>query len=97
MSKFVLTSKAKSDLKSIAKYTSKNWGRTQRNKYLSVMNSTFCDLADDVLIGQRYFNILNKYYKYQIGKHIIFYHRIDKNMIEIVRILHEKMDIQSHL
>lgn len=97
MSKFVLTSKANSDLKSIARYTSKNWGRTQRNKYLSVMNSTFCDLADEVLIGQKDFNIRKGYYKYQVGKHIIFYHKIDKNMIEVVRILHQKMDIEFHL
>jgi toxin ParE1/3/4 len=97
MGKFVLTNKAKSDLKSIAKYTSKNWGRKQRNKYLYVMDGTFCDLAEEALIGQKCFNISNKYYKYQVGKHIIFYHKIEKNMIEVVRILHQKMDIESHL
>ncbi|WP_425286991.1 type II toxin-antitoxin system RelE/ParE family toxin [Nitrosomonas communis] len=37
------------------------------------------------------------YFKYGVGKHVIFYRRTGKGRIEIVRILHGRMDIEQHL
>ncbi|MDA0739994.1 MAG: type II toxin-antitoxin system RelE/ParE family toxin [Nitrospirae bacterium] len=37
------------------------------------------------------------YQKYQIGKHIIFYRVITPHHIEIVRILHGRMEIEHRL
>jgi toxin ParE1/3/4 len=45
MSGFVLTSKAKADLKAIARHTQDIWGREQRNRYLSMLDSGFHELA----------------------------------------------------
>lgn len=41
MSAYRLTKKALDDLRSIARYTEKAWGREQRNKYLSKLDSSF--------------------------------------------------------
>ena len=43
---FVLTKKAKSDMLSIARYTSKHWGKSQRNLYLQQLDETFHTLAE---------------------------------------------------
>ena len=40
MSKFLLSTKAKSDLINIARYTQLNWGTTQRNDYLKVLEES---------------------------------------------------------
>ena len=97
MTGFVLTSKALSDLKSIGIYTQNTWGKLQRDRYLSAFDKAFHALAKDRLKGRDCGEIRDGYRKHQVGKHIIFYHEIDASLIEIVRILHERMDIESRL
>ena len=46
MSKFTLTDKAKDDLKKIARFTEKRWGKKQRNIYLKSLDSCFHQLSD---------------------------------------------------
>jgi len=94
---FVLTHKAESDLKSIGRYTQNTWGVRQRNNYLSAIDKGFHALAADPMKGQDYGAIRDGYRKYQIGKHVIFFHEIDADLIEIVRILHQRMDIELQL
>lgn len=94
---FELTNKAKSDLKEIAIYTKNTWGKRQRNLYLTTLDKAFYTLAADHLKGRDCSEIRNGYRKYQVGKHIVFYREINASLIEIVRILHERMDIETHL
>lgn len=94
---FVLTNKAALDLKSIAIYTQNTWGVRQRNKYLSSIDKSFHALAADRMKGQDCGEIRNGYRKYRVAKHVIFFREIDANLIEIVRILHERMDIELQL
>lgn len=51
MSKFVLSSKVKTDLIKIAKYTQITWGISQQYDYLKVLDSTFHLLAGDPELG----------------------------------------------
>lgn len=97
MTGFELTNKAKSDLKDIAIYTQNTWGKRQRNIYLTTLDKSFYALAADPLKGRDYGEIRSGYRKYQVGKHIVFYREINASLIEIVRILHERMDIETHL
>ena len=52
MSSFTLTRRAKTDLKSIAKFTEKPWGRTQRNIYIKQFDDIFHMLSDTLEIGK---------------------------------------------
>ena len=94
---FFLTCKAYEDLKSIAIYTQENWGVSQRNIYLKMMDDAFNELSDAPERGRKIDNLRAGYYKYKIGKHFIFYRLVSESDIEIIRILHQKMDIESHL
>ena len=94
---FELTNKAKSDLKGIAIYTQNTWGKRQRNIYLTTLDKSFYALAANHLKGRDCSEIRSGYRKYQVGKHIIFYREINASLIKIVRILHERMDIETHL
>ncbi len=97
MTGFELTCKAKSDLKNIAIYTQNTWGKRQRNIYLTKLDKSFYALAADHLKGVDCSEICIDYRKYNVGKHIIFFREVNVNLIEIVRILHERMDIETYL
>lgn len=97
MTGFELTKKAKSDLKDIAIHTQNTWGKHQRNIYLTALDKSFYALAADHLKGSDCEEIRSGYRKHKVGKHIIFYREINSNHIEIVRILLERMEIETHL
>ena len=97
MNKFVLSSKAKTDLIKIAKYTQITWGLTQRNDYLKILDSSFQLLADDPEIGMHCDYIREGYSKYPQASHVIYYKEHKANQILIVRILHKSMDVNRAL
>ena len=97
MPSFFLTKKAKDDLKAIGRYTQDTWGHKQRNRYLALLDAAFSDLTVHPLMGRDCSDIRPGYRKYGIGKHLVFYRQIESEEIEIVRILHERMDVGQHL
>jgi toxin ParE1/3/4 len=97
MQGFVLTRLAKDDLNAIGRYTQETWGREQRNRYLTMLDEKFHDLAADPMKGRDCSDIREGYRKHEAGKHIIFYRQIENDLIEIVRILHGRMDSPTRL
>ncbi|PLX94243.1 MAG: plasmid stabilization protein ParE [Desulfuromonas sp.] len=92
MPSFALTRLAVTDLKEIARYTERRWGREQRNHYLIMLDNTFRQLATHPLHGKGCNEIRSGYRKFAAGSHLIFYRLRDKEAIEIVRVLHKRMD-----
>jgi len=97
MAGFLLTNAAKADLKNIGRYTHETWGLEQRNRYLTLLDSSFHDLAANHLMGRACNEIRLSYRKLPVGKHLVFYRQTESELIEIVRVLHERMDSESHL
>jgi len=97
MNKFSLSSKAKTDLIKIAKFTELTWGINQRNDYLKVLDSTFQLLAAEPELGLNCDYIREGYSKYPQASHVIYYKEYKDNQIFIVRILHKSMDVNSAL
>ena len=93
MKRFQLTTKAKSDLKQIAIFTERRWGREQRNLYLKQFDDAFHLLADTPMAGKECDYIKKGYRKFPQGSHVIFYKASSQNNIEIIRILHKHMDV----
>jgi len=94
---FYLTQKAYEDIKNIAIYTQKNWGKNQRIIYTKMIDDAFHKLSDKPEYGMKIDEIRKGYYKYKVGKHFIFYRLITNDDIEIIRVLHQKMNIELHL
>ena len=95
---FRLTQKAKNDLKNIARYTEAEWGREQRNVYLKQFDECFHSLADMPEKGISCEAIRQGYRKYRVGRHFVFYRAInDERELEIVRVLHERMNVETQL
>ena len=95
MKAFELTKIGKEDLRSIARYTEKHWGVTQRNLYIKQFDDSFHFLADSPDAGKECGDIKKGYRKFPQGSHIIFYTQATTVKVQIIRILHKSMDIES--
>ena len=95
MSAFTLTNNAKADLKSIATYTQRQWGKGQRKTYLRQLDDTFHRLAETPELGSQCDFIKQGYRKFPVSSHILFYHTVNQSEIEFVRILHKRMDVKT--
>ena len=49
--RYRVTPRAQHDLINIARYTERNWGKTQRNIYLKAIEARFQWLADNALLA----------------------------------------------
>ena len=97
MGTFTLTTKAKADLKSIAIYTQRKWGKEQRKIYVRQFDDTFHMLSENPKTGTECDYIKKDYRKFPVTSHIVFYHNSSDTNIEIVRILHKNMDARERL
>jgi len=97
MSSYRLTKTAIADLVEIGRYTTKVWGRLQRNAYLKQIDDCFTQLSENPNLGFNCDYIAKGYRKFPQGSHLIFYKTSPAESIEIIRILHKSMDIDSKL
>ena len=87
---FTLSRKAKDDLRAIARYTERRWGREQRNQYLLAFDQAFHRLAEQPELGRPCEDVRAGYRQQPQGSHLIFY-RQESSVVHIVRILHKRM------
>ena len=97
MAGFKLRAAARNDLKKIALFTEKRWGREQRNRYLRQIDEAFHQLVENEAIGTRCDYLRPGYRKFPVGSHIIYYKGGNPGFIEITRILHKRMDVSPAL
>lgn len=93
---FLLTVAARNDLLNIGHFTVKRWGNPQRNKYLKQLDEAFRLLARQPEIGIDASGIKPGYRKFVLGSHVIFYRNGSDSKIVVVRVLHHRMDVDSH-
>lgn len=97
MKQFALTHKAKADLHSIAIFTMERWGVNQRNLYIKQLDEAFHMLASSPELGKNCKDIIPGYRKFPQGSHIVFYIVGSSSKIEIIRILHKNMDVETQI
>jgi toxin ParE1/3/4 len=92
-----LTRKAKADLKEIGRFTQKKWGVEQRNKYLRTLYKTFDQIAENELVTVDCSEVGEGYRKYYVGRHVVYFKRSADGTIDIIRVLHQSMDVKLQL
>jgi toxin ParE1/3/4 len=95
MGKYRISKKAVEDLSGIWEYTYDQWSENQAEKYYRMLIETFYEVANNPEIGKSYSLIRDDLLGFKSGRHIVFYRRVRNDEIEIIRILHEQMDIKS--
>ncbi|MBT4092006.1 MAG: type II toxin-antitoxin system RelE/ParE family toxin [Deltaproteobacteria bacterium] len=91
-----LTPAADQDITDIWRYTSETWGFVKANSYLGQLEKCLINLVDQPGLGKKRDEIREGYRSFHIGQHMIFYRQNLKKQIEVVRVLHERMDHKIH-
>jgi toxin ParE1/3/4 len=97
MVKVILRQEAIDDLNDIWDYTFEKWSETQADNYYETIKLACNGIADNPSIGKEYDEISRNLLGIKSGKHIIFYQIISIDEIEIIRILHERMDLNNRI
>jgi toxin ParE1/3/4 len=97
VTRFRISAAADADLRKIAAYTDQQWGRRQRDTYIRELFDAFESLSESPEIAQKIDAIREGYKKFPQGSHVIYFRESDTHKIEIVRVLHKRMDADSHI
>lgn len=97
MAEVILRQEAIEDLNNIWKYTSEKWSETQADKYYAMLKLSCKEIGKNPEIGKEYERINKNLLGLHSGRHIIFYQLVDENELEVIRILHERMDLKNRL
>lgn len=94
--KIELSEAADGDLRAIYKYSYRRFGEEQADRYYKNLWACFHRLAENPRLGRRRADIHPPVHSHQHDRHVIFYDVHDDRIL-IVRVLHERMDIDRHL
>ncbi len=90
MPECVISKAARSDLRDIARYTTKTWGADQAVRYTAGLQDCFQMLAQRPGMGRACGAVSEGLRRFETGKHAIFYLGLAEGIL-IVRILHQQM------
>ena len=96
-SAYRLSRAALQDLKSIWIYTNHKWSRSQADRYyrLIIEEIEYLSLNEDA--GKSMEHVKPGYKMSKVKSHIIFYRTCENKVVEIIRILHQRMNIEERL
>ncbi|MEL6377618.1 MAG: type II toxin-antitoxin system RelE/ParE family toxin [Pseudomonadota bacterium] len=95
MASYRLSPLAESDLEQIWLYTLNEWSLDQANRYYDQIMDAIEELASGQQQGRKV-DIRDEYLKYAVGRHFVFFRRSD-GMTDVIRVLHQSMDVDRHL
>ena len=93
----ILRQEAIDDLNDIWEYSLQEWSENQADKYFETIKFACKEIGRNPNIGKVYTEISKNLLGLKSGKHIIFYHKISEDEIEVIRILHERMDLKNRM
>jgi toxin ParE1/3/4 len=95
MSRYVLSPRARADLDDIWVHTVRRWGTKQAEDYIRLVQNAIETVAEEPRRGRACDEVRKGYRQYPAGSHVLFYRRVDAG-IDIIRILHNRMDFERH-
>lgn len=96
MTTYKLLPAARADLEGIWAYTQRHWGTVQAERYIRGIQATCEALASGTQISRSAEDIRPGYRKAAAGSHMLYF-RTQSDCLEIVRILHQAMDVERNL
>ena len=95
--KYRISKQAIEDLNAIWIYTLRKWSKKQADRYYDLIIEEIEFIADNYLIGKPSEQTRKNYRVTKIKSHLIFYRKFENEIVEIVRILHQRMDVKKRL
>lgn len=95
---FKISKQTEIDLENIWLYTFREWSLQQADYYLDSILDEIEVIADNPKSGKDYRSVRDGYFRSRIKSHFIFYKiNLKEEKVEIIRILHQQMDVDSYL
>lgn len=95
--RYSIREKANQDIEKIWLYTFENWSLEQADRYYNLILDEIEYISENFESGKS-IDFIKKGYRASIVKsHIIFYKKSRRNIVEIIRVLHQKMDIENRI
>ena len=92
-----ISEKAIEDLEQIWYYTFKQWSSEQADRYYKLIIDEIDYLANNFESGRNLDHIKPGYKVSKVKSHLIIYRKGKDEILEVVRILHEMMDVPNRL
>ncbi|WP_348799023.1 type II toxin-antitoxin system RelE/ParE family toxin [Flavobacterium adhaerens] len=97
MSKYIISEKALEDINNIWIYTAENWSVEQANRYYNLIIDEIEYIIDNFDMAHDFGKIRKSYRFSKVKSHLIFFKKDKTNEIEVVRVLHERMNVENRL
>ena len=95
---YKISREASNDLEKIWLYTIETWSAEQADRYLNLLFDEIEYLCLKPKSGTDFGYVRKGYFRSRVKSHFIFYMiKEEKKEIEIIRILHQQMDIENRL
>ncbi|AMC11384.1 plasmid stabilization protein [Lutibacter profundi] len=95
--KYRISEQAIKDLNAIWIYTLNKWSKEQADRYYDLIIGEIEFISDKFLTGKSAEQTRKNYRVTKIKSHLIFYRKIENDIVEVIRILHQRMDIKERL
>ena len=95
--KFRISEKAVEDLEKIWEYTYETWSKNQADRYYKLLIDEIDYISENPNSGRPMDHIKKGYRASIVKSHLIFFRLGDDDIVEIIRILHQMMDVECHL
>lgn len=92
----IVTEPAQDDILATLRHSMMIWGESQAEVYAYRLNTALRELADFPLLGVARDDLSPGLRSLQVGQHVILY-RADERNVVIIRVLHKRMDLATHL
>jgi len=97
MPAYIISKEAIKDINYIWMYTAEKWSVEQADRYYNLILDEIEYVVENFQMA-RDFSRVKKNYRYsKVKSYLIFFKKIRTDLIEIVRVLHEKMDLENRL
>ncbi len=97
MSEYIISEKAIEDINKIWIFTAENWSIEQADRYYNLILDEIEFSAQNFEMARDYGNVRKSYRCSKVKSHLIFFKKNKFNEIEVIRVLHERMDIERRL
>lgn len=95
--KIAISEQALKDIENIWLYTLENWSAEQADRYYDLIFEEIEFICKNFNAGKSN-EYIRKGYRYsKVKSHLIFYRKSTSNEIEIIRVLHQNMDVENRL
>lgn len=95
--KYRISKKALDDLERIWFYTLHEWSKEQADRYHGLLIDEIEYIVDNYELCRNMDHVRLGYRMSKVKSHMIFLKKSEDNIIEVVRILHQMMDIENRL